>query len=229
VTQDLVILQFTDGSGASTIVPTSVQIQLGNSSIASVPPSGVWLDNGVSYQLYKVEWEGSDVKPSAQALYTVAAPVDQNILGRVYSGSVTFTDYLGLPISGAKVSVALANGTTITMTTDSKGTINLREIPIGTYTASISYLGATTIVDGNAAQAGAVHTKVFASYPTLVLIVLAAAIVIIAVMFVSPGRRLRKAIPPDSPAQHLTQLCSNCGATLEMGSLHCPECGAQQV
>ena len=229
VTQDLVTLQFTDGSGTGTIVPTSVQIQLGNSSIASVPPPGVWLDSGVSYQLYRVEWEGSDVKPASQTLFTVTAPVDQHIMGRVYSGSATFTDYLGLPISGAKVSVTLANGTTFSATTDSKGTINLQEIPIGTYTASVSYLGATTTIDGNAAQAGAAHAKVLVSYPTLVLIVLAAAIVIIAVMFVSPGRRLRKAIPPDSPAQHLTQLCSNCGATLEMGSLHCPTCGAEQV
>src|SRR5208283_4692167 len=122
VTQDLVTLQFTDGTGTSTVVPTSVQIQLGNSSIAGVPPSGVWLDNGVAFQLYKAEWEGSDVKPTGQTLYTVAGPVNPTIMGRVYSGSVTFTDYLGLPISGAKVSVVLANGTTITTTTDSKGT-----------------------------------------------------------------------------------------------------------
>ena len=229
VTQYLVTLQFTDGTGTSTIVPTLVQIHSGDSPVASVPSSGAWLDNGTRFQIYQVEWQGTDVKPVSQTVYTVNAPLTQTITTRVYSGTLTVTDYLGLPVSGAKVSVALANGTTITTTTDSKGTVSLREIPIGNYTASISYFGATTKVSGDAAIGGAEHAKVLASYPTFMLIALAAAMVIIVAVVVAPGRRLRHAIPPDSPAQHLTQLCSNCGAAIELGSLRCPECGAEQV
>ncbi len=229
VTQDLVTLQFTDGAGTGTIVPTLVQIYSGTSPVASVPSSGTWLDNGTRFQIYQVEWEGTDVKPAGQTVYTVSAPVSQTIATRVYSGTLTVTDYLGLPISGAKVSVTLVNGTTIALTTDSKGTVTLREIPIGNYTASISYFGAATKVSGDAALAGADHAKVLASYPTFMLAALAAAVVIIVAVVVAPGRRLRHAIPPDSPAQHLTQLCSNCGAAIELGSLRCPKCGTEQV
>ncbi len=229
VTQDLVNLQFTDASGTSIILPNLVQIQYGDSPITTVPSSGVWLDNGAKFQITNVEWEGADVKPTGQTVYTVDAPANQTVLARVYSGSIKVTDYLGLPISGAKVSVTLANGTIIT-TTSSKGTVALPEIPLGNYAASISYLGATTTIDGNAALAGAANAKLPLSYPTFVLAVLAVAIVIIiAAVVISPGRRLRNAIPPGEPSQHLTQVCKNCNAIIAVGSLHCPECGAEQV
>jgi hypothetical protein len=229
-TQALVALQFTNSAGTNTIVPTLVQIQYGDSPITSVPSSGVWLDYGTKFQLSDVQWEGADVKPASQTFYTVNAPANETVEARVYSGSIAVTDYLGLPISGARVSVTLVNGTIITTTTSNKGTVALPEIPIGNYTASISYLGTTTTIGGNAALAGTAHAKILASYPTFVLAVLAVAfVIIIAAVLISPGRRLRKEIPPGEPSQHLTQVCKNCNATIALGSLHCPECGAEQV
>lgn len=230
VTQDLVALQFTNAAGTASIVPTLAQVRFENSTVASVPSSGMWLDNGTRYQVYKVEWEGADVTPAGQSVYTVIAPVNQTILARVYSASITVTDYLGLPVSGAKVSVTLVNGTTITTTTSSKGIAALQEIPVGNYTASISYLGVTTTIHGDAAVTSSAHAKVLSSYPTFVLAVVAVAVAIIIIaVVISPGRRLRNAIPHDEPAQHLTQVCTNCNAMIPVGSLHCPECGAEQV
>jgi hypothetical protein len=170
VTQDLVDFQFKDSTGTDTIVPALVQIQIDDPTIVNVPPTGVWLDSGTKFQFYDVEWESSDVKPTNQTVYTVDAPSNQTVLDRVYNGNVVATDYLGLPVSGAKVTVALANGTTITATTGSNGSVALREIPIGTFTATIRYLGTTTSVSGNAATESTTQAKVLASYPTFGII-----------------------------------------------------------
>ena len=80
-TQDLVTFHFKDSRGTDTIVPTSVQIQTDLSATVSVPPSGVWLDNGTRFQVYDVEWESADVKPSGQTVYTVGAPLERDLVG----------------------------------------------------------------------------------------------------------------------------------------------------
>jgi hypothetical protein len=195
-TQDLVVLQFRDSTGTGTIAPSSVQIEPeGSAVVVTVPSTGAWLDNGTRFQIYGVEWESADVKPAGQTIYTVNGPLNQTVLDRVYSGTIVVKDYLGLPISGARVSVILANGTTIASTTGSNGSVALHEIPVGTYTATIAYLGTTTSIDGNAAQNATAQARLLASYPVIGIAVALLAVVVAASLVLT---RRRHQAPPQS-------------------------------
>ena len=159
-----------DNSGTETITPSSLQIEINDIGVISVPELKIWLDNGTTFQIHAVIWENADVKPTNQSFYVVNASVNEVILDRVFDANIKVTDYLGTPISGAQVTFNLANGTTIRSTTGSDGTLSLGLIPIGTFRVTISYLGTTTEVNGDASVEPTVTVKVFASYPTFSLI-----------------------------------------------------------
>jgi len=195
-TQDLVVLQFRDSTGTDKIAPSSVQIEPeGSTVVVSVPSTGVWLDNGTRFQIYRVEWESADVKPAVQTIYTVNGPLNQTVLNRVYNGKIVAKDYLGVPVSGAKVSVILANGTTITSTTGSDGSVALHEIPIGTYTATVAYLGTATSIDGDAAVDATAQARLLVSYPVIGIAVALLAVVVAASLVLT---RRRHQAPPRS-------------------------------
>ncbi|MDA4135593.1 MAG: zinc ribbon domain-containing protein [Thaumarchaeota archaeon] len=236
VIQDLVAFQFKDSTGANTIIPTSVQIQLEDPTIISVPLTGVWLDSGTKFQIYDVEWEGTDVKPANQNVYTVDLPSNQTVLDRVYSGNIVATDYLGLPVADARASVTLANGTTIFSVTGSNGSVALPEIPLGNFTAKVAYLGATTSVKGNTAIDSTTQAKMLASYPTFGLIfVLLAVIAAASLIVVRRGHRSQEVPPsieqevPPSIGQAHEPVCKYCGSATEPGSPYCPNCGRTQT
>jgi hypothetical protein len=170
VTQYLVSFQPMDNSGTEAITPSSFQIEINDLGVTSVPELEMWLDDGTKFQIRAVIWENANVKPTNQPLYVVNAPLDEAILDRVFDAKLVVTDYFGIPVSGALVTSTLANGTAIQLTTGSDGTLSLGLIPIGTFRATISYLGTTTEANGNVSIQPAVTVKVFASYPTFSLI-----------------------------------------------------------
>ena len=217
VTQYLVTLQFKDSTGADTISPTTVEIELDDPAIVTVPPSGTWLDNGTSFQLYKIEWEGVDVMPANQTVYTVTAPLNQTVLDRVYNGNILVTDYLGLPVSGAEVSITLDNGTTLIATTDSSGYVALNQIPIGNYTATVSYLGTTSSFRGDAASPTTAHAEVFASYATIGIMVVFAPVV--AAVLIAVRRRQGGIQVPSPPPSSAGQLRARRTASLWTSSV----------
>lgn len=89
------------------------------------------------------------------------------------------TDYLGIPISGAWVAFTLDNGTSIQAATSSNGTISLGMISIGTFHATISYLGTTTTVVGDVSTQTLTTVRIFPSLPTFLIIVGVGIIIII--------------------------------------------------
>jgi hypothetical protein len=179
--QYLVSFKFKDSIGTNTITPAFFQIETNNSTVMSVPSFELWLDSGSKFQIYSVIWENMDVKPTSNVTYTVNAPLNETILDRVFNAKLLVTDYLGIPISGVKVTFTLANGTTIQSTTGIDGTVSLPMIPLGTFHASASYLGTTMTVVGDASIQSVTILKIFASYPTLGLIAVMVVIVIAAV------------------------------------------------
>ena len=58
-----------------------------------------------------------------------------------YPASVKVVDKLNSPIQGASVTITFANATSRTFTTDSQGTVQLGDIPIGPYSAHVLYQG----------------------------------------------------------------------------------------
>jgi hypothetical protein len=170
VSQYLVSFQLMDSSGSEDITPSSFQIEINDLGATSVPELEMWLDDGTEFQIQAIIWQNADVKPTNQRLYVVNAPLDEAILDRVFDAKLAVTDYLGIPVSGARVTFTLTNGTTIQSTTGSDGILRLGLIPIGTFHATISYLGTTTEVNSDASIQPAITVKVFASYPTFSLI-----------------------------------------------------------
>ncbi len=229
-TQYLVSFQFKDITGTRTIVPTSFQIQVTDSQIIDVTQSQTWLDSGTNYQIYSVIWEGANVKPAGQSVYTVNAPVNLTLADSVFAARVAITDYLGFPLSGARLSITLANGTTIQRSAPSNGTVNLGLIPLGTFHGSLSYLGTTTSISGDASTQAQTPVKVFASYPTFVLIAVVVAVVLAAAILAVRRRRAPKSQPSaEQPLGVQNELCKYCGSKLMPGGTYCPECGRPQV
>ena len=171
-----VSFRFLDGLGASPVQPSMVQLRVGNSTDDVVGPS-IWLENGTSFTVMNVTWEGASVGPEPPPSYQVkAAPLNVTLHTEVYQASLKVVDLFGLPVSGAQVSMTLANGTTLTGVTDGKGVFSAGTIPVGTYTARVTSLGTSVRISGDAASGPSVATgKVALSLVSLFVIVAAAA------------------------------------------------------
>ena len=143
---------FFDGLGNVPIQPTAVVLGIGNSTV-NVEGSSVFLGNGTAFTVVNVSWEGASVGPSPPPSYDVKAePLNVTIDTQVYPASLSVVDPFGLPVSGARVSMALANGTTVTGTTSKQGTFSAGLIPVGTYTAKVTNLGTSVQVRGDSAS-----------------------------------------------------------------------------
>jgi hypothetical protein len=170
ITQYLVSFQCMDHNGTETITPSSFQIELNNVGVVSVSDFKIWLDNGTKFQIYSIIWQNADVKPTNQSMYVANTPLTETILDRIFGAKFVVTDYLGIPVSDAQVLFTLANGTTIQLTTGSDGTLSLGLIPIGTFQATIRYLGTATEIHCDASTQSVIVGKILASYPTFNLI-----------------------------------------------------------
>jgi hypothetical protein len=170
VTQYLVSFHFLDNSRTVAIHPSSFQIEINDLGVISLPEFKMWMDNGTQFKIHAVIWANADVKPTNNQLYVVNAPLDETILNRIFNAEFAVTDYFGIPISNARVFFTFANGTTIQLTTIDGNLLSLGFIPIGTFHATISYLGTAIEVDGDASTQSVTTGKVLASYPTFSLI-----------------------------------------------------------
>jgi len=176
VTQYQVAFQFLDRLGSSQVEPSLVQLTVGNSTVDVQGPS-LWLENGTTFTVVNVTWEGASVGPIPPPLFQVKAPLNLTLETQVYPASLKVVDLFGLPVSGAQVSMTLANGTVVTGTTKGDGTFSVGMIPLSTYTAKVTSLGTSVQIVGNAAsgQPAAVG-KVALSLVSLFAIVAAAAV-----------------------------------------------------
>jgi hypothetical protein len=170
ITQYLVSFQCMDHNGTETITPSSLQIEINNVGVINVSDFKIWLDNRTEFQIHSIIWENADVKPTDQSMYVANTPLTETILDRAFGAKFVVTDYLGIPVSDAQVLFTLANGTTIQLTSGSDGTLSLGLIPIGTFQATIRYLGPATEIHCDASTQSVIVGKIFASYPTFNLI-----------------------------------------------------------
>lgn len=167
--------QFFDGLGSVPIQPSAVVLGIGNSTVNLEGPS-VWLENGTTFTLVNVSWEGASVGPSPPPSYHVkGAPLNVTLDTQVYPASLSVVDPFGLPVSGAQVSMALANGTTLTGTTSKQGTFSAGLIPVGTYTAKVTSLGTSVQIRGDSASGLSVAVGKVALSLIMVLVIIAVA------------------------------------------------------
>ncbi|HTY75192.1 MAG TPA: carboxypeptidase regulatory-like domain-containing protein, partial [Candidatus Nanoarchaeia archaeon] len=123
----------------------------------------------------------------------VNLPLNETVPTRVYEVKLVVIDAFGIPISSAKVTCTLANGTQVKATTDSQGTVNLQLIPIGENYAAASNFGMSASTGFDASQEQSAALTVFASDATIALVaavLLAIAIIVVGVVY--RERRLNK-------------------------------------
>jgi hypothetical protein len=192
VAQYRVTLQFFDSEGRNQVEPSQVQLLVGNSTVDV--QGQLWLENGTSFTLVNVTWEGASVGPEPAPSYLVtASPLNVTLDTKVYQASLKVVDLFGLPVSGAQVSMTLANGTAVTGVTKGNGIYSVGAIPLGTYTAKVTSLGTSVRITGAAASGQAVAVgKVALSLVSLVVVLAAAGAVGSAGVFLLRKRKRRK-------------------------------------
>jgi hypothetical protein len=174
VTQYLGSFQFKDFSGNNALNPSVFEVETDNSNIVDVPQFSLWLDSEINFRIHSIIWQNIDVQPAEQASHVATTPLNLTVQCNIFDATLKATDYLNIPVSSAQVTVTLANQTIIHAVTSGDGTINLPMIPLGTFKATIDYLGTATTVSGNASQEPVTTGKIFTSLPTISLITMAA-------------------------------------------------------
>ena len=160
----------TDAAGVKKLNFSSLQISV-NGQVQNVTAQGVFLDTSTAFTISSLTYGGVDVKPQNSGEYSVSSPTIIPLKALVYDATVKVTDFLGLPVSGSSVKMTLANGSVISGTTIGDGTFTASEIPLGTYTASVSGLASSAQVTGDASEQAVKSVGVLFSTVSLVLIV----------------------------------------------------------
>jgi hypothetical protein len=176
-TQYYTSFKFTDASGTKTIAPTDLQIAV-DGQTQDIKGFSVWLYNGTTFVVSQLSYEGTNVKPSSETQYLVTGPSTVTLKAQIYDATLKVTDFLGLPVSGAKVNLILVNGTTIAGLTGSDGTFMARSIPLGNFSGTISNFGYTAGVIGDASKQSVTSASVLFGTTSFGLVV---ALVFIAV------------------------------------------------
>ena len=65
---------FADSSGFYQVTPSSLGVDEGALGEQEVPGLSLWMDNGTTFTVSSVMWEGEDVKPLNLSPYQVSAP-----------------------------------------------------------------------------------------------------------------------------------------------------------
>jgi len=201
VMQYLIYFRFTDNSSSKQIIPTSFEIDVQGVGAEEVQGSRIWLDRGISFRISKEIWGNMDVKPQDQVVYRVDRPLNETIRSRIFDGKLKVIDMLGISTPGAQIIVTLANGTQITGIADADGYFIIPMIPLGRFNATISNLGTSTQIDGDASKQSVTEAKVVLSYPTIIAIAIIAVVACLIYWIQNPPRVRKPNQPIDKKSQ----------------------------
>jgi len=134
-------LAFKDQSGNSLGPPSSLELISGSTVVNLTSFSGQW-ESSLVWTVRNVVWEGSQgVEFPSQSLDLTSGSASKTIVLKAYTATVKAVDVANNPVAGATVVVSFANTTSRTFQTDSQGLVQLGYIPLGSYTAVVSYKG----------------------------------------------------------------------------------------
>jgi hypothetical protein len=194
-------LTFKDASGQTLApTPTSVVLSSSGSTISTSAYSGQWISAG-AWTVTSVTWEGyAGALLAPVPLDLTSASASVAVAVSAYSASVKVVDKLNNPISGVSMTVTFANTTSRVFTTDSQGTVQLGDIPVGPYSAHVFYQGqdqGTWSEDASAASISTVTLNIggTTSAPVVSAIVLLT-IFGVALFLILLAIKVRKPPPP---------------------------------
>ena len=182
-TQHQVLIVVKDSAGTVTITPDSVQLNVSGVS-QKLTVDELWVDGGSTLSVTGIAWHGADVAPVAPAQYTVTSPQTVTVNARVYDVTIVVRDPFGLAVGGAGATITLANGTTVHTATAGNGSILLRMIPLGTYHGTVTNLGLSSSISGDASVQSSITVRVSLSYSVVIAMVVVIALVVAAVVII---------------------------------------------
>ncbi|MDA4125457.1 MAG: carboxypeptidase-like regulatory domain-containing protein [Thaumarchaeota archaeon] len=182
-TQYLVTIVVKDSSGANVLQPSVMQVDV-NGETHNVIGNQVWADNGSKLSIVGITWHGEDVTMPQATPFVVSQAGTVDVNTRVYDATIIVKDLLGFPVGGAGVTVTLANGTVLHTVTGGDGTVNLRMIPLGTYRATVTNLGTSSSISGDASVQSTAEVHISLSYSTIGGIILVIVLVVIAIVLI---------------------------------------------
>jgi len=137
-------LTFTDHNGAAlSPAPASITLSGPTGTLTTSAYSGQWLQ-AASWSVVDAKWEGiPGLVIGAQTIDLTNGNVAKSIQLAVYPATVKVVDLNNNPVSGANVTVIFAppNSTSVSHLTGGQGTVSLGDIPLGPYTARVTYQG----------------------------------------------------------------------------------------
>ena len=134
---------FTDYNGAALSPAASITLSGPTGTLTTSAYSGQWLQ-AASWSVVDAKWEGiSGLVIGAQTIDLTNGNVAKSIQLAVYPATVKVVDPNNNPVSGANVTVTFAppHSTSVSHLTGSQGTVGLGDIPLGPYTARVTYQG----------------------------------------------------------------------------------------
>jgi len=183
VTQYHVLIVVKNSAGDTTLAPDSLQLSVNGGSQRQIG-NQVWVDGASLLSITGITWHGADVAPPSPTQYTVTSPQTVTVNARVFDAAIVVRDSLGFAIGGADAAITLANGTVVHATSGGDGTILLRMIPVGPYHGTVSNLGLSTSVSGDASTQKTTDVSLFFSFPVVLAIVAVIVLVVLAIILI---------------------------------------------
>jgi hypothetical protein len=173
-TSYLVSLSFSDATRAP-IVPQSVSLS-GPMGVQVLGPNlTAWVEPGVQYRIASATWMNWNIVMSNDSTFEVVQPAQLSFTTQVYQETIKVDDAYGLPLQGAMVNVTSVDGTSSTAITNSQGVAQFK-VPVGVFSAAVSYLGVTDQVVAGSPGSHAFTVTFLLSYPLLATVVAVSAI-----------------------------------------------------
>ena len=182
-TQYQVLIDVKDSTGTDTLTPDSIQLNVSGTS-QTLTGDELWVDSGSTLSVTGIAWHGADVAPVAPAQYTVTSQSTVVVNARVYDAAILVRDPFGSAVGGADAAITLANGTTVHRATAGNGSIFLRMIPLGTYHGTVTSLGLSSSISGDASVQSSITVHVSLSYSVVIAMVVLIALVVAAVIII---------------------------------------------
>ncbi len=134
-------LAFTDQKGNALGPPSSLELVSGSTVVSLTSFSGQWESNLV-WTVRNVVWEGAlGIEVPGQTVDLTASSTSKTVVLRAFTATVKAVDRSNNPVANVTVTVSFANSTSRTFQTNSQGLVQLGYIPLGSYTAVVTYQG----------------------------------------------------------------------------------------
>jgi hypothetical protein len=188
-----VTFDFVDAYRRSIKVENYTVVFYDRSSLVASEPS-LWVEDGTSFRVVKVYWEGVEVLRDEKVETVRERPRIFEVACKVYDLTLNIIDSIGLPVGNAKVEVRFANGTSVSLEADGSGVLKITQVPLGKIEGNVSSLGFRQAFSADATinSSPKIVTR-FSAYVLAIFLVPILSVALLVLAFALKGQAGRKA------------------------------------